>query len=72
MPSEMNIFAHEREYIDKHLLHWYDRRRLLRAKCPHTNVKKEHKSGGGGWSTQETYWINFNCPDCGRFWTEDQ
>ena len=45
----------------------------LQSVCPHTNVKKEPKSNTGNWCPQDDhYWYDCTCPDCGKWWTEDQ
>lgn len=44
----------------------------LRACCTHPNVKKKHGSNTGNWCPQDDcYWTDFDCPDCGKHWTED-
>jgi len=45
----------------------------LQVECAHTGVKKEYKGNTGNWDPNDNcYWINFSCPDCGKFWREDQ
>lgn len=41
--------------------------------CPHENVKKTYKGDTGNWcKDDDSYWIEFDCPDCGKRWHEDQ
>lgn len=45
----------------------------LQESCMHANVEKEHRGSTGNWSkSDDGYWIEFNCPDCRKRWTEDQ
>jgi hypothetical protein len=45
----------------------------LREQCTHPNAKKENKSSTGNWDrSQDAYWKECVCPDCGKRWTEEQ
>jgi len=45
----------------------------LQSVCSHPNVKKEYKSNTGNYDpTADSYWIDFQCPDCRKRWSEDQ
>lgn len=45
----------------------------LQYHCKHESVKKEYKADTGNWSkSDDSYWIEFKCPDCGKYWTVDQ
>lgn len=47
--------------------------RTLQAACPHTQVTKVAKSNTGNYDPSvDSYWYEFSCPDCGKWWTEDQ
>jgi hypothetical protein len=47
--------------------------RQLQASCPHPNVQKEYGSNTGNYDpSADSYWIDWNCPDCGKRWTTDQ
>jgi len=53
--------------------HWEGLLSELQTECPHQNVKKEYKGSGGNYDpSADSYWINFDCPDCGKRWQEDQ
>ena len=59
--------------IEKHQKHWHEELVNLQDNCPHTDVVKTGHSDTGNWSkSDDSYWYEFRCPDCGRFWTEDQ
>lgn len=46
---------------------------ILRSKCKHKNRTKKYKSDTGNWCiSDDSYWIEFRCEDCGKFWSEDQ
>ena len=41
--------------------------------CKHPNLEKTHKSNTGNYDpSADSYWIEFKCPDCNKFWMEDQ
>lgn len=45
----------------------------LQSKCRHHHAVAEYKSDTGNWSkSDDRYWINFRCYDCGHVWSEDQ
>jgi len=45
----------------------------LQSKCAHPNVNKKYRSNTGNCDpTANSYWIEFNCPDCDKIWSEDQ
>ncbi len=45
----------------------------LRDQCAHPSVTKTPKSNTGNWDrSQDAYWNDFACPDCGKHWSEDQ
>lgn len=45
----------------------------IQEDCPHTDVKKVPKSDTGNWCPQDdSYWYECRCPECDKFWTEDQ
>jgi hypothetical protein len=45
----------------------------LQDKCKHPNVSKTYKSDTGNYDkSQDSYWIEFKCPDCEKYWCQDQ
>ena len=45
----------------------------LQNECEHPNVTKTAKADTGNFCPQDdSYWYEFRCPDCGKFWTEPQ
>lgn len=44
----------------------------LQDSCEHKNVKKEHKGDSGNYCRDDDrYWIEYDCPDCMKTWSED-
>ena len=40
--------------------------------CKHPFAGKTHKSDTGNYSkSDDRYWTEFECPDCGKRWTEE-
>jgi len=41
--------------------------------CKHENAIKVPKSDVGNWCPHDdSYWYECTCPDCGKYWIEDQ
>jgi len=46
---------------------------ILQLECAHPDVVKVAKSNAGNYDpSADCYWYEFTCPDCGRYWHEDQ
>ncbi len=45
----------------------------LQKECTHPNVKKEYKSNTGNYDPScDSYWIDYRCPDCNKYWNTPQ
>jgi hypothetical protein len=45
----------------------------LQNECPHIDKLQEYKSNTGNYDPScDLYWIEYRCPDCGKFWKEYQ
>jgi hypothetical protein len=45
----------------------------VRNKCTHPNAVKQNNASTGNWDrSQDSYWKDCKCPDCGKSWREDQ
>jgi hypothetical protein len=63
----------QRDKIKAKINEWTVKLRELEQACPHTNVSRKAKADTGNWCpSDDTYWYEFKCPDCGKFWIEDQ
>lgn len=59
--------------IQKHQQKWDDAEKELRSLCKHPNASKKYCGDTGNWDrSQDSYWIEYKCPDCNKFWTVDQ
>jgi len=59
--------------INKHQMKWDTAERELKELCSHVNVSKLRAGSSGNYDrSADAYWIEFRCPDCGKFWMEDQ
>lgn len=59
--------------INKHQLKWDTAERELQSICTHPDATKKHCGSTGNWDrNDDSYWIEFKCPDCNKFWTVDQ
>ena len=49
------------------------RLQAIREACPHPNVTRTPRSNTGNYDPScDRYWYDCKCPDCEKFWTEDQ
>lgn len=62
----------ERARIDLELEKLHAEKEELQKTCPHTNATKKGNSSTGSWDRDDSYWWEFDCPDCGKRWTEPQ
>ena len=44
----------------------------LREGCQHENPTKTYDGSSASYYDKAEYWIDFECLDCGKRWTEDQ
>lgn len=59
--------------IQKHQDKWDIAEKDLQEICNHPNVDKKYKGNSGNYDpSADSYWIEYRCPDCGKFWIEDQ
>jgi hypothetical protein len=59
--------------ITKNQLKWDTEETILQNLCPHPNVSKKKDGSSGNYDrSSDCYWIEFRCPDCKKFWMEDQ
>ncbi len=51
----------------------YEQLKELQSICEHTNVNKVYKGDTGNYDPgADIYWIEWRCPDCGKFWITEQ
>lgn len=44
----------------------------LQQECQHTYVTKKYRCNTGNYDpSQDSYWVEFSCPDCYKHWTKD-
>lgn len=59
--------------ISKNQLKWDTAERELQSQCQHPSASKKYCGDTGNWDrSQDSYWIEYRCPDCGKFWSVDQ
>lgn len=45
----------------------------LQMLCTHPDLTKKYGGNTGNYDpSQDSYWIDWHCPDCGKRWTTDQ
>lgn len=68
----MNKIQRKRESIKNKIYEWKHKLKKLQEECPHTNLSKKHRADTGNYDPScDCYWTEFECHDCGKFWSED-
>ena len=50
-----------------------DKLKALQEECTHPMAEKINRADTGNYDpSQDSYWRDCTCPDCGKFWKEDQ
>lgn len=71
--KEQNKIKRERSKIEGKITELNLKLIELQGSCKHPRVLKTYKGDTGNWSkSDDCYWIEFRCPDCGEQWTENQ
>jgi hypothetical protein len=61
------------KYIYTRIEYWENKLTEFQNGCPHINVVKTACSNTGNYDpSDDSYWYTFKCPDCDKFWREDQ
>jgi len=69
----MNDVRKKMDYVVKKQLMWAEREKEIQEQCPHENCSEEYKGNSGNYDpTADSYWIEFRCADCDKFWIEEQ
>jgi hypothetical protein len=67
----MNI-RKERVQIQKNILKWKNALKTLQDNCSHPNATKVYNSNTGNYDPScDSYWEEYTCPDCNKYWTVD-
>jgi len=46
---------------------------IIQERCKHVNVRIEHCGDTGNYDpSEDRYWRTMSCPDCGKYWEEDE
>jgi hypothetical protein len=70
--SEMKIRNAVKRLEDK-ITKLYNDIKDIRETCPHEHLQGKFGANTGNWcSSDDSYWVDFVCQDCGKRWTEDQ
>jgi hypothetical protein len=69
----MNAIQRKRAQIERRLTTAQNDLAILRTQCPHADVSRIPNSNTGNWSpSDDRYWNDCVCLDCGKRWAEDQ
>lgn len=64
--NKLQKLINKREKINKQIEEY-------KKLCPHVNLKGVYRANTGNYDpSDDCYWVELSCPDCGSFWTEDQ
>lgn len=46
--------------------------KIQNEECTHPNVVKVNNGSTGNYDREDSFWRECTCPDCDKFWTEEQ
>jgi len=73
MAMTQNQIKRKREDIKAKIAKLVSEYAALQEFCTHPNVTKKYDSDTGNYcKSDDRYWIEYTCPDCGKFWETDQ
>lgn len=62
-----------KQTIEKHQWKWDAAEKELQKLCSHPDVIKKYRGNTGNYDPcADSYWIEYDCPDCGKRWIEEQ
>lgn len=72
MAKNPNIkVARKRIKIERKISDLQTELKQLQEECGHPNLEKKYGSDTGNYDrSQDCYWTDYNCPDCGKRWCE--
>ena len=71
--NEQLMIKNKYDQIQKKLKSVQSELEWLQETCTHPNADVKHKGDRSNYDpSMDGYWIEYNCPDCGKFWTEDK
>lgn len=54
------------------IIKWHQYIRDIQMGCVHPDLIGKYNSNTGNWCPQDdSYWLDLNCPDCGKRWSVD-
>lgn len=69
----MNNIKKQMNAINKKIDNLYSKKQNLQLECHHENLQGRYGANTGNYSSSDDYyWVDFMCSDCGKRWTEDQ
>lgn len=69
----MKTILQQKKYILKKKKEWTDKLYALQASCPHSGHLFKYRSNTGNYSpSDDSYWTEHTCDDCGKYWTEER
>jgi hypothetical protein len=71
--NEQQMIKNKYNQIQKKLKGIQSELDWLQKTCKHPTADAKHKADRGNYDpSMDRYWIEYSCPDCGKFWTEDR
>ena len=59
--------------IEKKQEKWELEEKKLQDLCTHPVATENHRSNTGNYDpSADSYWIEYKCPDCDKFWIKEQ
>jgi hypothetical protein len=73
LKQELSLLLDHRKALDKNIEDLQKQLGTHASTCEHPVLTGKYGANTGNWSsTDDSYWVDFFCPNCGKRWTEDQ
>jgi hypothetical protein len=73
LSNRMRTIQEKREALELIIKNAYDTLGVLQNQCEHKgDLTYKYEGGGDGWSSADTFWMEWHCHECGKRWTTSQ
>lgn len=67
------IFKSKKQELDNKQVKLFKELKILQDTCPHQDLTYKYEGSSGNWDKSDNiYWINWKCHDCGKAWSTSQ
>lgn len=73
MNNTSDIFKAKKQELDIKQVKLFKELLVLQDTCPHQDLTYKYEGSSGNWDrSDDIYWIDWKCQDCGKAWSTSQ